>query len=112
MGSGRSGTARQSIGRGAVPDPTILEFQFRPQVSGADSVSAGADQEELRAELARRLNASIYKIGRSLADEQDEDVELAFICACGCMAEVKRSLREYVTRGALLTGHSRKVETR
>jgi hypothetical protein len=77
-------------------------------VSGGDSVSAGTDQEELRAELARQLNASIYKTGRSLTDEQGGDVELTFSCACGCMAEVKRSLQEYVMRGALLPGHSRK----
>jgi hypothetical protein len=94
-----------------VPDPVILELQYRPNVSGANSGSDATDQD-LRAELARQLNASIYRIGRTLTDARDEDVELTFSCACGCMAEVKRSLQEYVIRGALLTGHSRQGETR
>jgi hypothetical protein len=47
----------------------------------------------VRADLARQLNASIYKAGQSRPGD-DEEVELTFYCACGCMAEVKRSLRD------------------
>ena len=36
-------------------------------------------------------------------------VKLTFFCACGCMAEVKRSLRDYVVRGAIIAGHSRRA---
>src|SRR5690242_18066170 len=92
MGSGRRGTAHRLGQRGAVPDPTILELRYRPSEEGPDVT---------RADLARQLNASIYKACRSLTDAEDEELELTFFCACGCMAEIKRSLRDYVTRGAI-----------
>jgi hypothetical protein len=59
----------------------------------------------MRADLARQLNTSIYKAAESFGHRDDE--ELTFVCACGCMAEVKRSLQDYVTRGAIVTGHAR-----
>jgi hypothetical protein len=59
----------------------------------------------MRVDLARQLNASIFKAAQSADHKEDE--EFAFVCACGCMAEVKRSLRDYVTRGAIVTGHAR-----
>jgi hypothetical protein len=95
-----------------VPDPTILEFRFRPPERGVDSLSAGVEREAAKAELARQLNASIYKAGQSLADREEGEFELTFFCACGCMAEVKRSLPEYVRRGAVVDGHPRPVELR
>lgn len=99
--------ARRSAQRGAVSDPVILEFRFRPYESGADVNTEGTGQDASRAELARRLNASIYKAGQSLRSQRGEEFELTFFCACGCLAEIRRSLREYVTRGAVLAGHSR-----
>ena len=100
MGSGR-GTANRPAQRGAVPDPTILELRYRPESRTGDS-----DSEEItRAELARQLNASIYTAAQS-AHQQDEEFELTFFCACGCLTEVKRSLRDYVTRGAIVIGHA------
>jgi hypothetical protein len=63
-----------------------------------------------RVDLARRLNASIYNAAQSSGHREDE--ELSFVCACGCMAEVKRSLRDYVTRGAIATGHARPADHR
>jgi hypothetical protein len=108
MGSGRRGTARQPDRPGAVPDPVILELRFRPPGDHAASKSGDAARGDVAAaEVARRLNASIYKAGESLADERDKEFELTFFCACGCMEEVKRSLQEYVTRGAVVEGHSR-----
>jgi hypothetical protein len=83
--------------RGAVPDPVSLEIRYRPPESGS----------ETRADLARQLNAEIYKAGQSSAHREDEEFELTFFCACGCMAEVKRSLRDYVIQGAIVPGHSR-----
>lgn len=59
----------------------------------------------MRADLARQLNASIYKAGQSRAGD-DGEVELTFDCACGCMAEVRRSLRDYVIRGVIVPGHA------
>lgn len=59
-----------------------------------------------RADLARQLNASIYNAAESLAHDE-ETFEVTFFCACGCMSEVRRSLRDYVTRGAIVTGHGR-----
>lgn len=109
MGSGGRGQHQPAQG-GAVPDPTILEFRYRPAGSGVDPTSGEADQVDARrAELARQLNASIYKVGQSLTDQADDEVELTFFCACGCMAEVKRSLRDYVTRGAVVAGHARRT---
>lgn len=108
MGSGGRGPARQPGQRGAGPDPVILEFRFRPPEDGAhlpaEEVVEGA---VTRAELARRLNASIYKAGQSLAEREDEEFELTFFCACGCLTEVRRSLREYVSAGAVVEGHVR-----
>jgi hypothetical protein len=97
MRSGRRGTEHRATQRGAVPDPVILEIRYRPPESGS----------EARADLARQLNAEIYTAGQSSARQEDEGFELTFFCACGCMAEVKRSLRDYVIRGAIVAGHSR-----
>jgi hypothetical protein len=106
MGSRRRGTAHRPAQRGAVPDPVILELRYRPPEGVSDRSTADPDPEdEVRADLARRLNASIYKAAQSFGQWEDE--ELTFVCACGCMAEVKRSLRDYVTRGAIVTGHTR-----
>ncbi len=92
--------------RGAVPNPVILEFRYRPPERDPDRTTGAADPEDvLRADLARQLNASIYKAAQSSGHKEDD--ELTFVCACGCMAEVKHSLRDYVTKGALVTGHSR-----
>ena len=106
MGSekGRDGRRAQ---RGAVPDPVILEFRSRPPDPGPDSMTGAERGEAVGAELARQLNASIYKVALSLTDQRDGEFELTFFCACGCMTEVKRSLEEYVTRGAVVNGHSR-----
>lgn len=91
-----------------MPDPVILEFRYRPADPDADPGTETVDaRETLRAEAARHLNAEIYRAGQSLADHRQKEVELSFFCACGCMAEVKRSLREYARRGAVLEGHSR-----
>jgi hypothetical protein len=106
MGSGRRGSANRLAQQGAVPDPVILELRYRPAEGVSDRSPAATDpQDEMRADLARQLNASIYKAARSFDHREDE--ELTFVCACGCMAEVKRSLQEYVTRGAIVTGHAR-----
>jgi hypothetical protein len=73
-----------------------------------DSTNEAREQRNAtRIDLARQLNASIYKAGQSLAEQEDEEFELTFFCACGCMAEVKRSLRDYVIRGAIVAGHAR-----
>lgn len=97
MGSGTKGTAHRATQRGAAPDPLILEIRHRSPESGV----------ETRADLALQLNTEIYKAGLPSAHQNEEDFELTFFCACGCMAEVKRSLRDYVTRGAIVAGHSR-----
>jgi hypothetical protein len=111
MGSGQRGTERQTAQPGARSDPVILEFRYRPPDDDTDSPTETLEQEVAvrRAELARQLNASIYKTGESLTDHRDEEFELTFFCACGCMTEVKRSLRDYVARGALAAGHARPV---
>jgi hypothetical protein len=107
MGSERRGAANQPGERGAVPDPIILELRYRPEVA-SDRMTADAEPEgDTRADLARQLNASIYNAAQSSAHYEDEGAELRFFCACGCMAEVKRSLRDYVTRGAVIAGHAR-----
>jgi hypothetical protein len=106
MGSGRRGSAHRVAQQGAVPDPVILEIRYRPPESDSESDS------ETRTDLALQLNAEIYKAGQSLAHHEDEELELTFFCACGCMAEVKRSLRDYVARGAIITGHSRPPDHR
>lgn len=111
MGSGSRGTARQTGQRGAISDPVILELRFRPRDAVVNSGAGESGREDIEAaDLARRLNASIYKAGQLLSDEDDE-LELSFFCACGCMTEVKRSLREYVTRGAVVDGHRRPAGT-
>jgi hypothetical protein len=108
MGSGRRGTAHPGAQRGAEPDPIILELRYRPPESGPDRVTGDAEPGDVtRADLARQLNAEIYKAGQSYAHQEDAEFELTFLCACGCMAEVKRSLRDYVTRGAIVAGHTR-----
>ena len=99
MGSGRWERAHRVAQRGALPDPVILEIRQRPPESDS----------EARADLALQLNAEIYKAGQSSAHEKDEEFELTFFCACGCMAEVKRWLRDYVVRGAIIAGHSRRA---
>jgi hypothetical protein len=108
MGSGKRGAARQAQ-RGAVPDPVILEFRFRPAEDAADATGEAARREDLttRADLARCLNAAIYRVGQSLSDSRDPTFELTFFCGCGCMAEVRRTPDDFVTRGALVPGHSR-----
>jgi hypothetical protein len=106
MGSGKE-TAGQPAQGVDVPHPVILEIRYRPE-DGADSTTEAVDQGCItRAELARQLNASIYQAGQSLAEYKDEDFELTFFCACGCMAEIRRSLREYASAGAVVAGHSR-----
>lgn len=80
----------------------ILELRFRPD--GADRTSGDGDLP--RADLARQLNASIYNAAESIA-HGEETFEVTFFCACGCMSEVRRSLRDYVTHGAIVTGHGR-----
>lgn len=108
MGSGGRGAARQPAEGVDFPDPVILEVRYRPVEGGAASTTEPPDQEYVsRAELARELNASIYNAGQSLADLKDEDFELTFFCACGCMAEIRRTLREYASAGAVVEGHSR-----
>lgn len=106
MGSGGRGTANQRSQRGAVPDPVILELRYRPE-SDSHRIAGDAESDDTRADLARQLNASIYKAAQSVTHHEDEGAELTFFCACGCMAEVKRSLRDYVTRGAIIAGHAR-----
>lgn len=99
---------RQPAHGGKVPDPTILELRYRPPESGSDQIAGNADAEGIsRADLACQLNTSIYKAARALAGHDEETFEVTFFCACGCMTEVKRSLQEYVTRGAIVTGHAR-----
>lgn len=107
MGSGKGGTEGRPAGLGAVPDPVILEFRCRPPYGDADSTTAAERGDVIGAELARQLNATIYKVGLSLTDRKNEDFELRFFCACGCMTGVQRSLKDYVTRGAVVDGHSR-----
>jgi hypothetical protein len=86
----------------------ILELRYRPPESGSDRTTGDADPGDAsRADLALQLNASIYKSAQSRAGQDDDESELTFYCACGCMSEVKRSLRDYVTRGAIVPGHSR-----
>jgi hypothetical protein len=111
MGSDEGGTERRPAQRGSVPDPIILEFRFRPPESSKGSLAEDAEHSDVTsAELARQLNASIYKAGLSLADQREQEFQLTFFCACGCMAEVKRSLQDYVTRGAVVAGHMRPSE--
>jgi hypothetical protein len=108
VGSGEKGAGHRLAQRGAVPDPIILELRYRPPESDTESLAEAEDQTGgTRAELARKLNASIYKAGLSLAN-REEEFKLTFFCACGCMAEIKRSLRQYVSHGAVLEGHSRR----
>lgn len=107
MGSGGRGSAHRPAQRGAVPDPVILELRFRPPEDRDEpSVDDGAAGNVERADLARQLNASIYKAAQSYGEGQEE-LEFTFFCACGCMAEVKRSLGDYVARGAVVAGHAR-----
>jgi len=100
MGSERRETPHRAA-HPAIPDPVILEFRYRPEADATEPATENAKTHLSRAELARQLNASIYRAGQGLSDQGDEDFELAFVCACGCMAEVRRSLREYVIRGAV-----------
>jgi hypothetical protein len=107
MGSGGRGSAHRPAQRGAVPDPVILELRFRPpEEDGDPAVDDGATGDVTRADLARQLNASIYKAAQSYGGEGQEELEFTFFCACGCMTEVKRLLRDYVTRGAIAPGHA------
>jgi len=113
MGSEERERAHRPAQPGAVPDPVILELRYRPPESGSDrGIDAAGSGDLTRADLARQLNAEIYNAGRYSAHPEDEDLELTFFCACGCMAEVKRSLRDYVTRGAIVAGHSRPADHR
>jgi hypothetical protein len=111
MGSGRRGTAGQPGYGGSVPDPIILELRYRAPQNGPDQIVGEADKEDVRrADLARQLNASIYKAAQSFAGDDEETLEVTFFCACGCLTEVKRSLQDYVARGAIVTGHGRPAE--
>jgi hypothetical protein len=47
MGQEEGGTARESAQPGAVPDPIILEFRYRPEQSDPDSMTEGQAQEEV-----------------------------------------------------------------
>jgi hypothetical protein len=108
MGSERRGTTDGTAQPGAAFDPVILEIRYRPATARPESQAENSPQTAVeKAELARQLNASIYNAGQSLADQDDENFELTFVCACGCMAEIRRSLREYAIRGAVVDGHSR-----
>jgi hypothetical protein len=108
MGSGGRGSAHRPAQRGVVPDPVILELRFRPPDTDDDqALEDGGAGDVARADLARQLNASIYKAAQTSAGEEDEELEFTFFCACGCMAEVKRSLRDYVARGVIVPGHAR-----
>jgi len=55
-----------------------------------------------KANIARELNMQIREIGGSLQAGGDP---LTFYCECGCMAEVKRTVREYDAAGALAESH-------
>ena len=90
-----------------MPDPVILELRYRPPDTDRGYVEEGGADDVTRADLARQLNASIYKAAEACAGEEDEELEFTFFCACGCMAEVKRSLRDYAARGVIVAGHSR-----
>ena len=108
MGSGGRGSAPRAAQRGAVPDPVILELRFRPPESGGEApLDDGDAGDAARADLARQLNASIYNAARMYATEEDDQLEFTFLCACGCMTMVKRSLRDYVIRGVIVAGHAR-----
>jgi hypothetical protein len=90
-----------------VPDPVILELRFRPPENGSEWTPKDGETSDLeRADVARQLNASIYNAARAISAEGDEH-ELTFFCACGCLAEVKRSLPDYVAHGAIVAGHAR-----
>jgi hypothetical protein len=106
MGSGRRGTEHRQVERSGVPDPVILELRYRPPESGPDGTAGdGAPEKLSRADLARQVNSFIYKAAQSSGYQ--EDAEFTFVCACGCLAEVTRSLRDYVAIGAIVTGHAR-----
>jgi hypothetical protein len=114
VGSDGNERTRQPAQGGLARNPVILEFRYRPaehDAAGEHDADGAAEQPHSgyssRAELARELNASIYKAGQVLSDPGDSDFELTFVCACGCMAEVRRSLQEYARQGAVLVGHSR-----
>lgn len=108
MGSERAEAGGRPVEREGRPDPVILELRYRPTDGGSERVPEDDDSGDAsRVELARQLNASIYKAGQSFAHPEDEAFELTFFCACGCMAEVKRSLQDYVTQGAIVAGHAR-----
>jgi hypothetical protein len=67
-------------------------------------MSVGGERDDAaRADMARELNVAIYEAGLSLSAGEDEEFEQTFYCECGCMAEVKLSLREYdAAEGAYL----------
>lgn len=110
MGSGGRGSAHRPAQRGAVPDPVILELRYRPpDKDGDQTLDDGGADDVARADLARQLNASIYKAAQADAGAEDEELEFTFFCACGCMTEVKRSLRDYVAQGVIVAGHGRPV---
>jgi len=84
MGSEEGGTERRPAQHDFLPDPITLEFRFRPPERGGKSVAEDAEQSDVTsAELARQLNASIYKVGLSLADQREQEFQLTFFCACG-----------------------------
>jgi hypothetical protein len=113
MGSEERERADRPAQPGVIPDPVILELRYRPPEGGSDRGVEAADSGDLtRADLARQLNTEIYNAGRFSCRPEDEELELTFFCACGCMAEVKRSLRDYVTLGAIVAGHSRPADHR
>jgi len=109
MGPWRRGSAAGQSAQRAT-DPVILEIRYTPEEAGADSTAHDEQSRGRRAELARQLNASIYQAAQSLAEQGDDDFELTYFCACGCMEEVRRSLWEYVSRGAVIDGHPRPAD--
>lgn len=116
MGSEGRGTARRLAQRGAVSDPVILEVRYRSEQGGAGAPIEGGEQVAVtRADVARRLNDSIYYAGQSLATPQDGDFELTFFCECGCLHPVTLTLAQFdAADGAWLeqSGHSGPESTR
>ena len=54
-------------------------------------------------ELAQAVNARIHEI----AVKYGEDVDIDYLCECGCMRIVKLSPNEYVAHGTVYQGHVR-----
>jgi hypothetical protein len=54
-------------------------------------------------ELAQAVNERIYEI----VVRYGEDVEIDYLCECGCMRIVTLSPHEFVAHGAVCDGHAR-----